>query len=287
MRNWYRYAAAVLAAVLAGHVAVTTSAHAQQQGAVTLPLQGIDIDINPDGSWKAIYATGVQTVSFPDRRGINNAYVVAEERAKAAIARYFEQKVTTGRIYTEAEESLEKTLRTRGNGNDAMTAEASRTLKSSLQETFSSSAQAVLRGVTILEQRYDEKAEEVTVKVGISRETIAIARSAQQGMQATASGGGGGAAGAAGRGDGVTRPPTEVRTRPMPGSGPVTSGAPAPALRSFIEARGYVRGLRLRSRAEWDELVRSGDLPKDIPTAPEKAYPERWVSWEDWLGINN
>jgi hypothetical protein len=30
---------------------------------VTLPLQGIDIDLNSDGSWKAIYATGVQVAA--------------------------------------------------------------------------------------------------------------------------------------------------------------------------------------------------------------------------------
>lgn len=278
-KNSFVAAAALLALAVCSPGLVV----AQAGAGVTLPLQGIDIELNPDGSWKAIYATGVQTVSFPDRRGINNAYVIAEERAKAAIARYFEQKVTTGRVYTEAEESLEKTLRTRGGGNDAMTAQASRTLKTSLQETFASSAQAVLRGVTILNQRYDEKTEEVTVKVGISRETIATARSVQQGMQATS--GSGAARGTAGQVDGVTRPPSELRSRTLPGSGTTTTGGAVPAFRSFTEARGYVRALRLQNRLEWAELVRSGDLPKDIPVAPDTAYAERWVSWEDWFGI--
>jgi len=256
---------------------------ANPQSGMTLRLQGIDIDLNPDGSWKAIYATANQAVTMPDRRGVDNAYVIAEEKAKGAIARWFSQSVETGRVYTEAETTLESTLRSRGTGNDTFSTNASRNLTTSLRETFASSARAVLQGVTILEQSYNQKVEEVTVKVGISRGSIAAARSVQQGMQGTSgagTSGGQGAASATGGREGVSRPPSEVRAgRTMPGE------APASAFRSFTAARGVVRGLHLRTKAEWDAYVKSGEKPADIPANPDEVYKGSWISWEDWLGV--
>jgi hypothetical protein len=58
--------------------------------------------------------------------------------------------------------------------------------------------------------------------------------------------------------------------------------------RSFAEARDYVRALGLRNWAEWRELYKSGELPIDIPTAPNRHYRDAgWLGWGDWLGIYN
>jgi superfamily II DNA or RNA helicase len=55
--------------------------------------------------------------------------------------------------------------------------------------------------------------------------------------------------------------------------------------RSFEEARTFVRGLALRSRAEWNTYCRSGALPLDIPSTPSKVYANQgWQGWGDWLG---
>jgi hypothetical protein len=65
--------------------------------------------------------------------------------------------------------------------------------------------------------------------------------------------------------------------------------------REFHEARNYARSLKLKIKAEWFELAKSGRLPPDIPLHPNLAYgrtiktgkPKRgghWVSWKDWLG---
>jgi superfamily II DNA or RNA helicase len=55
--------------------------------------------------------------------------------------------------------------------------------------------------------------------------------------------------------------------------------------RAFNKARGFVRGLRLKSATEWREYCQSGKRPADIPTHPHKAYLEAgWTSWGDWLG---
>jgi superfamily II DNA or RNA helicase len=54
----------------------------------------------------------------------------------------------------------------------------------------------------------------------------------------------------------------------------------------FLEARAYVRGLKL-SKSKWDRLVKgqlSGapPLPKNIHKKPDKYYAE-WISWGNWL----
>ena len=66
------------------------------------------------------------------------------------------------------------------------------------------------------------------------------------------------------------------------------TGTVAPQLRkyrSFRKARAFVRGLNLQNRTAWIAFIKSGELPTDIPTKPERKYKEDgWVGWPDWLG---
>ena len=54
--------------------------------------------------------------------------------------------------------------------------------------------------------------------------------------------------------------------------------------RSFTEARAYVRSLGLKSQGEWREWYKSDNRPPDIPTTPERTYPDEWRGFGDWLG---
>ena len=55
--------------------------------------------------------------------------------------------------------------------------------------------------------------------------------------------------------------------------------------RSFKTARAFVRGLNLKSGAEWTAYCRSGKMPADIPTTPNVVYATSgWAGWGDWLG---
>src|SRR5215217_4535014 len=54
--------------------------------------------------------------------------------------------------------------------------------------------------------------------------------------------------------------------------------------RPFEEAREFVRTLGLKSSTEWNQYLKTGDKPNDIPTSPPQVYSEEWVSWRDWLG---
>ena len=62
---------------------------------------------------------------------------------------------------------------------------------------------------------------------------------------------------------------------------------------SFHHARAYVRGLGLKSYAEWRALCKGHSpllpsLPSDIPNAPDRKYlTQGWAGWGDWLGTGN
>jgi superfamily II DNA or RNA helicase len=51
----------------------------------------------------------------------------------------------------------------------------------------------------------------------------------------------------------------------------------------FVEARRFVRSLKLESIAEWYAYCKSGMKPQRIPTAPWRHY-EDWIHTPDWLG---
>ncbi len=54
--------------------------------------------------------------------------------------------------------------------------------------------------------------------------------------------------------------------------------------RPFDAAREFARSLKLKSRAAWNAFVQSDACPKDIPSSPGEAYPDRWLGIGDWLG---
>jgi superfamily II DNA or RNA helicase len=56
-------------------------------------------------------------------------------------------------------------------------------------------------------------------------------------------------------------------------------------LKTFQDAREYVRALKLKGQKEWVQFCKSGLKPIDIPSNPDQAYKnEGWTSYGDWLG---
>jgi hypothetical protein len=156
---------------------------ANANGTSTLKLDGIDIDFDASGNWSAIYSTYTQPVDFPDRRGIKKAQIIAEEKGKAQIIRFLNQEVSSDRLVEEVDKTVENAERTLGTGkDDKFTRTSQRQMVESVKEFTHSFGSGNLRGVTVLETGYNEKAEEVWVRIGISRKTIAIANSLGQGM---------------------------------------------------------------------------------------------------------
>ncbi|OGV90342.1 MAG: hypothetical protein A3K19_09100 [Lentisphaerae bacterium RIFOXYB12_FULL_65_16] len=63
--------------------------------------------------------------------------------------------------------------------------------------------------------------------------------------------------------------------------------------RSFREARGFARGLKLNIVSEWrafckGKILGKGKLPSDIPANPYQTYAGKgWKGYGDWLGTGN
>ena len=54
---------------------------------------------------------------------------------------------------------------------------------------------------------------------------------------------------------------------------------------TFKQARAFVRSLKLKSTRKWDDYVKSGMKPDNIPSAPQDVYSnDGWAGWNDWLG---
>jgi Integrase repeat unit len=65
------------------------------------------------------------------------------------------------------------------------------------------------------------------------------------------------------------------------GTGKVAHGQ----YRAFKKSRAFVRGLKLKSGADWSAYCKSGKKPADIPYAPQSVYAsDGWAGMADWLG---
>ena len=53
---------------------------------------------------------------------------------------------------------------------------------------------------------------------------------------------------------------------------------------SFEQARKFVQKLKLKNLIEWNQYVKSGNKPEDIPAYPPNTYQDKWISWGDFLG---
>jgi hypothetical protein len=169
-------AVAFLASMLLG---ISGPAVGQELMVFDLPLQGIQIESDASGEWERIYATGIQPVEFPDRRGISTAQKIAEQRAKAEIVKFFDQQMSAETIVNEMESTTQVSTRQQGTAGESFDKDSQRVLATSLSEVLRSYSSSNLRGVMVLETGYDEASEEAWVKVGISRTSIAMAGDAK------------------------------------------------------------------------------------------------------------
>lgn len=146
---------------------------------------GVEIKLDKEGRLSSIKSSYTQPVEFPDARGKAKAYIIAEEKAKANIARFMSQVSSTTRIVDELDSSSSTSTRNKSEAGTQWTKEQTRKVSESLREITTSSASAILRGVKVLRQIYDPKAEEVTVVVGINKDTQRAASELSKGLENT------------------------------------------------------------------------------------------------------
>ena len=56
---------------------------------------------------------------------------------------------------------------------------------------------------------------------------------------------------------------------------------------SFEKAKAFIQKEGFISKRQFRKWSRSEQRPKDFPSTPDKAYPEEWTNWSDFLGIEN
>jgi len=150
-----------------------------QSPSTTLKLDGLEIEFDAAGDWTRMYSTYRQPVSFPDRTGIRKAYTIAEEKGKAQIIRFMQENVATDRLVAEVNTEIQQAERSISGEKETVSKTTKRHMLESVTEFTRSYSSGMLRGITVLEQGYDEKAEEVWVKIGLSRKTAALGQRLQ------------------------------------------------------------------------------------------------------------
>lgn len=53
--------------------------------------------------------------------------------------------------------------------------------------------------------------------------------------------------------------------------------------RPFKQARSYVRKLRIKTQKQY-RTQHNNKIPNDIPSNPNREYPNEWINYNDWLG---
>jgi hypothetical protein len=169
--------AMVASLLLVGH-AGAQALEKQPDGSVTWQagVDGATLEFNPDGTVRRIFSKFSQPVTIADKRGIQTATIIAEEKAKANIVRFLNQHVASSRIVNEFENTASKTTQEKAGAGESVSTADQRSISQSLNQLTSSFSSATLSGVVVLENGYDDKEREAWVVVGLSQKTMGAAR---------------------------------------------------------------------------------------------------------------
>jgi hypothetical protein len=137
---------------------------------------GASLQLLPDGGWR-IFATGTGVYDINDGDEIRQAAQDAQLRAKANIAKFLKEKVTTAEFLSNATKKI-KQLST--SGNDQKINISKEDVQQRI-EIITNSADAILRGIVVIESTKTPRSTnggEVRVKIGCSSKSIKAASDA-------------------------------------------------------------------------------------------------------------
>jgi len=158
-------------------VLVSNICFAQQEPTMTDEPTGVSITFDESGSdWEKITSVGESELLFGDKKDVHNATQKATMRAKAAIAKFLNERLKTSEVLEE----MTKTLTETSSGGSA---KASRKTVETMIEKIENSADAILKGVIVLEQDINKTEKMVSVTVGMSRKTMKAADSLRNTIQ--------------------------------------------------------------------------------------------------------
>jgi hypothetical protein len=177
--------AVIAAGLLTGlaHAAYTGSMEKTAEGVTwQAGVDGVKIDFDNAQHVRRIYSKVAQAVTIADRRGIQTATTIAEEKAKANIVRFLQQDVISGRAVTEIDATLSQSVQKNGAAGTGLSTTDQRNIVQGLTEFTGSVSTGTLRGVIVLETGFDPAAKEAWVVAGVSDKTMAAASAARDMM---------------------------------------------------------------------------------------------------------
>lgn len=124
---------------------------------------------NTTGEWIRIRASGIATCVICDARDMEVSSRKAELKAKAAIVKFMEEKISTSEVIDEAVKTITE--------NNGQTENINRKTIETQLISIHNSATAIIKGVLVIEQKPNIAQKNYEVTVGVSRKTIGVANS--------------------------------------------------------------------------------------------------------------
>ena len=145
---------------------------------------GVDsVGIDESGNIK-LRATGEDVMKIGDARDKQSCLKRAELKAKADIAKFFKEQITSKEVLDDLSQQTEKAQI--GNGNESETINRDVVIKEATQRQ--NNAEAALRGVVVIEKIASVETKECSVTVGFNSKTLKVAESATRAMQQSMAG---------------------------------------------------------------------------------------------------
>jgi hypothetical protein len=146
------------------------------------------VDSSPDGikletSAKRMVSVTRTPVKFDDSSGRRKARVIAQERAKGEIVRFFEQNQTSIRTIKSTDEDSETATAITDQNGRKSSKSYTREQSDTLVEMETSIAAGDLSGILQVEEHFDESTQEMCVAMGFSAKSAQAAQDAQKWMQ--------------------------------------------------------------------------------------------------------
>ena len=126
---------------------------------------GVQVKFHEDGSMRAIISSAESELMFGDRKDIRQAIKKATMRAKAEIAKFMKESITSNDVMDELTNIASK-------ANSKGDTESTREVIEAQRENIQNSASAILSGIVTLSQDINKDEKYVTVVLGVKEQTI-------------------------------------------------------------------------------------------------------------------
>lgn len=138
-------------------------------------LTGVNYEMDENGEFARIRAVGEAELEIGDRADIRTATQKALMRAKANIAKFLSERVTSEEVLENAQKMTSST--------DGQNKQVSRESLETYMENIKNSADALLKGVIVTKTDVNKDQKLVQVEAGISKKTMAAADTLNKGLK--------------------------------------------------------------------------------------------------------